>query len=258
MDFFAHQDRARRNSWWLLIHFLLAVLLITLAVYATTVVLFFGIEVKAEQDIGINPWNLEYYLWVAAITLTIIATGTLYKILVLSRGGEVVARTLGARPVEPNTTDLAERRLLNVVEEMAIASGVPVPSVYLLDKENSINAFAAGFTPTDAVVAVTRGTLELLSRDELQGVIAHEFSHILNGDMRLNIRLMGVLHGILVIALIGYSILRGIRVSSREKGGGLIILLFGAALVAIGFVGVFFAKIIKSAVSRQREFLADS
>jgi Zn-dependent protease with chaperone function len=160
--------------------------------------------------------------------------------------------------VEPNTSDLEERRLLNVVEEMAIASGMPVPSVYLLDKEDSINAFAAGFTPTDAVIAVTRGSLKLLSRDELQGVIAHEFSHILNGDMRLNIRLMGVLHGILVIALIGYSILRGTRFSSRQKGGGLAILLFGVALVAIGFVGVFFAKIIKSAVSRQREFLADA
>jgi Zn-dependent protease with chaperone function len=258
MDFFAHQDRARRRSSWLLINFLLAVFLITLAVYVVTVLAFFGFDIKAENELAFNPWTFEFYLWVAAITLTIIATGTLYKILVLSKGGEVVARTLGARPVEPNATDFKERQLLNVVEEMAIASGVPVPSVYLLDKEKGINAFAAGFTPGDAVVAVTRGTLELLSRDELQGVIAHEFSHILNGDMRLNIRLMGALHGILVIALIGYSILRGTRFSSREKGGGLVVLLFGVALVAIGFVGVFFAKIIKSAVSRQREFLADA
>jgi Zn-dependent protease with chaperone function len=258
VDFFTHQDRARRRSFWLLINFSLAVLLITFAVYVTTILVFFGIEAKAENELAFNPWTLEFYLWIAAITLTIIATGTFYKIVVLSKGGEVVARTLGARPVEPNTTDFKERQLLNVVEEMAIASGVPVPSVYLLDKEDGINAFAAGFTPGDAVVAVTRGTMELLSRDELQGVIAHEFSHILNGDMRLNIRLMGVLHGILVIALIGYSILRGTRFSSREKGGGLVVLLFGVALIAIGFVGIFFAKIIKSAVSRQREFLADA
>jgi Zn-dependent protease with chaperone function len=145
---------------------------------------------------------------------------------------------------------------LNVVEEMAIASGVPVPTVYLLEKDKSINAFAAGFTPADAVIGVTRGTMELLNRDELQGVIAHEFSHIFNGDMRLNIRLMGVLHGITVIAMIGYVILRG--ASGSRKGAGAAILLLGGSLVVIGFVGVFFAKLIKSAVSRQREFLADA
>ena len=174
----------------------------------------------------------------------------------LSRGGEVVARTLDGRPINSNTQDLNERRLLNVVEEMAIASGVPVPTVYLLENDKSINAFAAGFTPADAVIGVTRGTMELLNRDELQGVIAHEFSHVFNGDMRLNIRLMGVLHGITVIAMIGYVILRG--TSGSRKGGGLAILLLGGSLVVIGFVGVFFAKLIKSAVSRQREFLADA
>jgi Zn-dependent protease with chaperone function len=173
-----------------------------------------------------------------------------------------VARLLGGRPIDPNTTDPAERRLLNVVEEMAIAAGLPVPTVYLLDNEEGINAFAAGFTPQDAVLGVTRGTMGLLNREELQGVIAHEFSHIFNGDMSMNLRLMGVLHGILVIALIGYFILRSTMraASSNRKGGAALLALpvLGVALVAIGYVGVFFGRVIKSAVSRQREFLADA
>ena len=194
--------------------------------------------------------------------MLIILVGTLYKTWRLSGGGHNVARLLGGRPVDPNTSDAQERRVLNIVEEMAIASGLPVPTVYLLDNEEGINAFAAGFTPQDAVIGVTRGTIELLSRDELQGVIAHEFSHIFNGDMRLNLRLMGVLHGILVIALVGYFILRlSVRgASSRRKGGGAaaIIPMVGLALLVIGYVGVFFGRVIKSAVSRQREFLADA
>jgi len=177
---------------------------------------------------------------------------------------------LGGRRVEPHTADFAERRLLNVVEEMALSSGVPVPPVYVLDQEGGINAFAAGFAPRDAVVAVTRGTLTTLTRDELQGVIAHEFSHILNGDMRLNLRLMGILNGILVIALLGYAMLRvlgsGVRFGGSSSGRSsrgdkddskgnnlvLVIMLLGVALLAIGYIGVFFANLIKAAVSRQR------
>lgn len=258
MDFFAHQDRARRNTLLLLFYFVLAVALIIVAVYLAIVLIFFGIEVKTESDLATNPWSPSFFLWVVVLTSSIVVAGSVYKILVLSKGGEAVARLLDARPINTNTSDLKERRLLNVVEEMAIASGLPVPTVYLLEKDRSINAFAAGFAPPDAIIGVTRGTVDLLPRDELQGVIAHEFSHIFNGDMRLNIRLMGVLHGILVIALIGYGILRGSRVSGGRKGGGSAILLFGGALFVIGYVGVFFAKLIKSAVSRQREFLADA
>ena len=114
-----------------------------------------------------------------------------------------VAESLGARLISRNTVDLKQRRLLNIVEEMAIASGTPAPPVYLLADEAGINAFAAGFTPRDAVIGVTQGTIDHLSREQLQGVIAHEFSHIFNGDMRLNIRLMGVLNGILVLGMIG-------------------------------------------------------
>jgi Zn-dependent protease with chaperone function len=207
-------------------------------------------------------WNRDRFVVFAGGALLIIAAGSLYKIWRLSDGGHTVARLLGGRPLNPNTADPAERRLLNVVEEMAIAAGLPVPTVYLLDSEEGINAFAAGFTPQDAVLGVTSGTIRLLNREELQGVIAHEFSHIFNGDMSLNLRLMGVLHGILVIALVGYFILRSTvrAASSNRKGGAAILALpvLGVTLIAIGYVGVFFGRVIKSAVSRQREFLADA
>jgi Zn-dependent protease with chaperone function len=195
-------------------------------------------------------------------TGAIILVGTLYKTLQLASGGRAVAESLGGRWVNPESPAADERKLLNVVEEMALASGINVPDVFILEEEDGINAFAAGFTANEAVVAITRGALNRLTRDELQGVVAHEFSHILNGDMRLNIRLMGVLHGILLIALVGYVMMRSAgsgRSSSRKKGNAtLYIVLLGLALWLIGYIGVFFAKLIKSAISRQREFLADA
>jgi Zn-dependent protease with chaperone function len=181
----------------------------------------------------------------------------------LASGGDAVARMVGARPVDPSTRDLLDRRLLNVVEEMAIASGVPVPRVFVMDEENTINAFAAGHSINDAVVAVTRGTLTRLSRDELQGVIAHEFSHVLNGDMRLNMRLIGVLFGLTMVAMAGRFLLevagRSRGGSGRGSGGALAVLFFaGVTLWVLGYIGVFFGRLIKAAVSRQREFLADA
>ena len=185
--------------------------------------------------------------------------------MALSGGGHTVAELMGGRLLHPQTGDLDERKVLNVVEEMAIAAGTPVPPVYLLENEEGINAFAAGHSPNDAVVGVTRGCVQTLSRDELQGVIGHEFSHILNGDMRLNLRLMGVLFGILLIGLTGYILLRStsgyrVRVNDRDddRGGRNVLPLIGLALYVIGYVGVFFANLIKAAVSRQREFLADA
>jgi Zn-dependent protease with chaperone function len=169
---------------------------------------------------------------------------------------------MGGTLVAADVRDPLRRRLRNVVEEMAIASGIPVPEIYVLEKESGINAFAAGFSPSDAAVAVTRGTLELLDRDELQGVIAHEFSHILNGDMRLNIRMMGVLFGIMVLSLIGRLIVRGGYhaniVSSRRNNGAPVILIIGLGLAVLGGIGMFFARVIKASVSRQREYLADA
>ncbi len=197
-------------------------------------------------------------------TLAVVGGGSLFKIAQLRSGGHVVAESLGGRRINSDTTSPSERQVLNVVEEMAIASGMPAPPVYVMDQEDSINAFAAGFTPNDAVVSVTRGTIEQLNRDELQGVIAHEFSHILNGDMRMNIRLMGLLNGILIIGMIGYFILRTAafagprRRRSRDDGNPAALLALGAGLMAIGFFGTFFGNLIQAAVSRQREFLADA
>jgi Zn-dependent protease with chaperone function len=168
----------------------------------------------------------------------------------------VVARELGGTLVGTESTNPAHRRLRNVVEEIAIASGVPVPEIYVLDKETGINAFAAGYTPADAAIAVTRGALEHLTRDELQGVIAHEFSHVLNGDMRLNIRLMGVLFGILVLAIAGREVLRHSRGGGDKKGGAIV--MIALVVMIVGFAGLFFGRLIKAGVSRQREFLADA
>lgn len=198
----------------------------------------------------------------AIITAIFIFGSSLYKTSVLSAGGGRVATEMGGTLVATDVQDPLRRRLRNVVEEMSIASGVPVPEIYVLEEEPGINAFAAGFSTSDAAVAVTRGTLELLDRDELQGVIAHEFSHILNGDMKLNVRLMGVLFGIMALGLIGRMIVRGgyhaSLMSSRRDRGHPIIFIVGIGLTVLGGIGVFFARAIKSGVSRQREFLADA
>jgi Zn-dependent protease with chaperone function len=258
MNFFHRQDEARKASRRLLLYFGLAVLATILSVHLAASFLFFWLH--SNTQIAFEWWNLDRFVFFAGGTLLIITAGSLYKIWRLGDGGHAVARLLGGHPIDPNTPDPKERRALNVVEEMAIAAGLPVPTVYLLPNEEGINAFAAGFTPQDAVIGVTRGAIALLNREELQGVIAHEFSHIFNSDIRLNLRLMGVLHGILVIALIGYYILRasGRAASRSRKGGAAAIPLAGLALVVIGYVGVFFGRVIKSAVSRQREFLADA
>jgi Zn-dependent protease with chaperone function len=256
MNFFADQDRARRNTRRLVVLFVLAVVAIVVAVYLAVVVVFAINDVR----LGGGLFLPELFVPIAGATLLVIGGGSAFKTLQLSDGGSAVGRLLGGRPLDPNTRDLTERRVLNVVEEMAIAAGTPVPEVYLLDDERSINAFAAGRTPSDAVIGITKGTAALLSRDELQGVVAHEVSHVLNGDMRLNLRLMGVVHGILVISLIGYWMLRsgswGGSRRGKSKGGGLALL--GIAFYLIGWIGVFFGRLIKAAVSRQREYLADA
>lgn len=258
MDFFAHQDAARKKTVLLTIYFILALAFIIAGVYLAV---FFAWSRYVESRIGF--WQPMLLLWTTVGVLTIVTAGSIYKIIFLSKGGERVAAMLGAVPVDPNTPDPDQRRLFNVVEEMAIASGIPVPQVFLLQKEEGINAFAAGFTPFNAVVGVTRGTISRLTRDELQGVIAHEFSHILNGDMGLNIRLLGIINGILIIGTIGWYIVRGTSSgrssSSSKKGGGAgPIIIMGLIILVVGYIGVFFGKLIKSAVSRQREFLADA
>jgi len=266
MDFFEQQDAARRRTGWLVFFFALAVVSIVAAIYLLfAVALSMTGDESGEDTLGnalsASPWNLELFVWVGLGTIAVISLSSLYKISQLASGGETVALMLGGRLIDPQTSEPAERRLLNVVEEMALASGTSVPPVYVLDNEASINAFAAGHDPDDAVIGVSRGSLTYLNRDELQGVMAHEFSHILNGDMRLNLRLIGILHGILIIAIIGWYVMRSAAYSSgrsRKKDGGAWLLVVGLGLVVIGFIGVFFGKLIKSAVSRQREYLADA
>ena len=203
-----------------------------------------------------------YSIGAALLTTVFILGASLLRPQSCPPAAARVARQVGGTLVPADVQDPLRRRLRNVVEEMAIASGVPVPEIYVLEEEGGINAFAAGFTPSDAAIAVTRGALELLERDELQGVIAHEFSHILNGDMRLNIRLMGVLFGIMVLGLIGRLIIRGgyhtsILTSRRDRGAP-VVLIIGLGLAILGGIGMFFARIIKAGVSRQREYLADA
>src|SRR5687767_8347152 len=241
MDFFGRQDAARRNTKWLLLYYPIAVVLITVNVYLVCAL------VWSRESL----WNPELFGYVAGGTLFLIFAATLAKMNELRGGGGTVAMMLGGTPLDPNTRDLDERKVLNVVEEMAIASGTPVPEVWLLREEPGINAFAAGHNINDAAIGVTRGATKLLSRDELQGVIAHEFSHILNADVRLNVRVLGLLHGILAIAMIG-------RILMRTRGRKNPLPFVGFAFFVIGSVGFFFGKLIKSAVSRQREYLADS
>ncbi len=250
MDFFQAQEEAKKRTALLVGLFTLAVASIVVGVY---LVLVLGGAMSVGVDVGFDP---VLFGVVAVGTLALIAGGSATRTAQLRKGGSAVARLMGAREVDPATRDPAERRLVNVVEEMSVASGVPVPGIYVMDDESSINAFAAGYTIHDAAVAVTRGTLEKLNREELQGVIAHEFSHILNGDMRLNIRLIGLLFGILLLAVVGRGMLRGQMVRRRQRGSKGVLL--GVALIALGYLGVFFGKLIKAAVSRQREFLADA
>jgi Zn-dependent protease with chaperone function len=257
MDFFKEQDKSRTKTIQLVGLFILAVMAVVLAVYAIAVFILFS---HSARQPGFNPAEFNWVqsqlgLWVIGVTLAVIFIGSITKIMALAKGGRSIAENLGGRLVNTNTKDPDERRLINIVEEMSIASGIPVPQVYILDREKGINAFAAGYAPNDAVVAVTRNCLKLLNRDELQGVIAHEFSHILNGDMRLNIRLIGFLSGIMVIANIGYLILRS-RSGSRKSGAQIV--LIGIGLLIIGFVGQLFGRIIQAAVSRQREYFSDA
>jgi len=281
MDFFQRQDNARRKSALLIVYFLFAVVCIALSMYLAacliTPVLKNAVESSgssdhpsssykrgdAAQEHEVSFWQPNLLLVVGGGTLLVIGLGSLYKIVELRGGGATIATMLGGRVIQPNTTDPDERRLLNVVQEMALASGTSVPPVYILDSEKGINAFAAGYSPADAVIGVNRGTINYLSRDELQGVIAHEFSHILNGDMRTNIHFMGVLHGILLIAVIGFYVIRfgglsGAGSRNSKNNSALYFILLGVAALIIGAIGLLFARLIKATLSRQREYLADA
>lgn len=254
MDFFEAQDEARKKTKWLVLWFVLAVIGVVVAVDLLAIALYDG------------PNQIYIVITASVLTGGIMLAASGYKTTQLSAGGSVVAEDLGGRLVMPGSADFEEKRLLNIVSEMALASGMPVPQVYLLDHEEGINAFAAGTEPSNAVIGVTRGCLQRLSREELSGVIAHEFSHIINGDMRLNMRLMGLVFGLVVISIIGRGMVQLLRFqggSSRrnnKEGGNVMLVLFllGLGLLVIGGLGSLFGRLIQAAVSRQREFLADA
>jgi len=263
MNFFESQDRVRKNTALLVVLFVLAVVALIIMTNVLIMIVFGLIDSQQLRDGGtlIRQMDWQTFAAVGAGVSVVVLAGSLYKILALSAGGKVVAESLGAQLIPQNTQDPKQRKLLNVVEEMAIASGTPVPPVYVLAEERGINAFAAGLSPRDAVIGVTQGTIDHLSREQLQGVIAHEFSHIFNGDMRLNLRLMGALNGILILGIVGYYLLYSVSFSRRRRSNDKSaagILALGIGLMVIGFAGTFFGALIKASVSRQREFLADA
>jgi Zn-dependent protease with chaperone function len=263
MNFFESQERAHKHTTLLIVLFGVAV--IALIVMANVLVLVvFGVVNSQQMSDGqsfVAQVDWKMFATVGAGVSVVVLVGSLYKMMALSAGGKVVAESLGGQLIPRNTEEPDQRKLLNVVDEMAIASGTPAPPVYLLANESGINAFAAGFSPRDAVIGITQGAIEQLSRDQLQGVIAHEFSHIFNGDMRLNIRLMGALNGILILGMLGYYLMYSTSFSRRRRGNdnsGAAILALAVGLMVIGFAGTFFGGLIKAAVSRQREYLADA
>jgi Zn-dependent protease with chaperone function len=272
MNFFEQQDLAQRNTKRLIALLFAAVLSLILITTLLFAFIIFYLQsgstnhLPESQPSGLwqgmfNALSWELLGWMTFIICGVVFLGSLYKLIQLRSGGRAVAEAMGGRLINTNASDMDEKKILNVVEEMAIASGTPVPPVYIIE-DDAINAFAAGHNAQDAVIGITRGCIRLLKRDELQGVVAHEFSHIFHGDMRLNIRLVALLNGILLIGLIGQYMVRSTSHrsmfrSSRDKSPAAI-LGIGIALMVIGYGGTFFGNIIKAAVSRQREFLADA
>jgi len=270
MDFFSAQDNARKKTKWLIFLFIAGILALILLTN-----LFLGMLLAFSSDSMTETGNMQQgaslflsefswprFLGIGLAVVLVVFLGSTYRTMSLSKGGKSVAEMMGGRLITGDGQNPGDRRLINVVEEIAIASGTQVPLVFIMENEPGINAFAAGLTTSDAVIAVTRGCVEQLSRDELQGVIAHEFSHILNGDMRINMRLIGILFGILMIGLIGRFILRsGIYSSagrSRENNSGMAMIALGIGLAILGYAGTFFGNWIKASISRQREYLADA
>jgi Zn-dependent protease with chaperone function/uncharacterized tellurite resistance protein B-like protein len=265
VNFFEQQDIARKKTRYLV--FLLCMAVSSLIAITTLfVAAFFYFSQKhdpAEPVVFsaiLHSISIEIFAVISLTVIFVIFSGSLYKLFQVRKGGKSIAEALDARLISAETKIFAERKVLNVVEEMAIASGTPVPPVYVIE-DPSVNAFAAGHSPRDAIIGITRGAIEMLSRDELQGVIAHEFSHVFHGDMKLNMRLIAILHGILLLGLIGQFLVRNsfyARSRSSKDNGKFAIMAFGLGLIIIGYAGTFFGNLIKAAVSRQREFLADA
>ena len=255
MNFFRAQDEARGRTTKLVALLVLAIVVLAGSLYAVAIL---G-QHKLRRGREIDWFQGDVFFWTAGVALIVIIGGSLVRIAELSKGGGTIALRLGGRLVSGVTKDLAERRYLNVVQEMALASGLPMPLCFVIDGDETINAFAAGNSPQDAAVGVTRGALRNLTRDELQGVIAHEFSHIGNGDMKLNLRIIGTVAGLTALAQLGYILIRvGLNSGSSRKNNALPLAVAGLVVVLVGLGGVFFARVIQASVSRQREYLADA
>jgi Zn-dependent protease with chaperone function len=270
MNFFQQQELARVKTRRLIFAYILALAVIVVALDAVFLLVKYLVLREGSQA-AVGPLDIKGLITANENSLIVFSLGiiafiglaSLYRVISLRGGGSKVATNLGGTRVDGSHPDRKVRRLLNIVEEMAIASGLPVPQVYVLEQESGINAFAAGHQPEDAAVAVTRGALEIFNRDELQGVLGHEFSHILNGDMRMNMRLLGPLFGIMLIGTMGSILLRStayrrVRSSRESSGGVMVVLLLGVGLTAIGYIGQLTGRMIKAAISRQREYLADA
>lgn len=259
MDFFSRQEHARRTTMRMLVYFALTILLLFAGVNAVL----YGVALSVgKADSGGSFWWWHYWTPQAlAGTLILVLGGALLEWLYLREGGKVVAEMMGGVPVDFSARDASQRRLLNVTEEMAIAAGLPVPVVYVMPREAGINAFVAGLTPQQSVLVVTQGALEHLERDELQGMVAHEFSHILHGDMRLNMRMLAALAGVLAIGQLGGFLMRSLTGGydgRRERNPLPVVWLLGLAIWLVGYAGLFMGRLIKAAVSREREVLADA
>jgi Zn-dependent protease with chaperone function len=297
MDFFDQEAHARKQTRRLIWLFGLAVLAVVTLTYLVLalIILFFlkpvwqnsvslwqnsvfdyfdNFPVPPAHDGLIHPlrvleklWNPHLFCWTAISTLILIATGCLYKIRLLSDGGPAVAELLGGRRLESSPSNLDEQRLRDVVEEMAVASEMAVPEIYVLDRERGINSFAAGHTREDVAIGVTFGCLKLLTRDELQGVVAHEFSHVLNGDTRFNMKLMGLAHGLFWPTIVGRILVRGstrapeIGDSIFDADEGVHFLPtapVGFLFLMVGGISAPFVRWLKSVICREREWLADA
>ena len=269
MNFFQAQERAKRNTSYLIFLFALSVIfLIAITVLFLAVVFLYSSDITLSEIMQ-NPAlfiSKDLIIGVSIVVMTVVGGGSLYKYFALSSGGKAIALSMGGELVVRNKASANEEMLLNVVDEMAIASGISTPEVYLL-KDDAINAFAAGFTFDDVVIGVTQGCINRLNRDELQGVIAHEFSHIFNADMKLNINLVAMLHGILLIGLIGKFMFKSVFYGnhykhnsdgSKKNNSALYLLGVGGGLMAIGYGGTLLGNLIKASVSRNREYLADA
>lgn len=262
MNFFEHQADARRRTLLLGLYFLLALGIIVVAVNAVVYALLLGW--------GDGSWSLAGWLkhpgcwWLSGALVVVMAGGALRKLWQLREGGVALASLVGATEVPPDTPITDEHQLINIVEEMSIASGIPAPRVFVMRGEQAINAFVAGYRPTETVLVTTQGLLDQLNRDEIQGVIAHEFSHVFNADMVLNMRLLAGLAGIVAVGKVGEVLLHGhLHTAGHGRGKNQISgvfwsMLLGLALMLLGYIGLFFGRLIKAAIARQRELLADA